>query len=55
MGLSQMQILEHSRQLFIYTMKKKTTEKGKILDLRQKRGSVKSSILRVIQFCRELV
>jgi len=33
-----MQILERLRQLFIYAMKKKTTEKEKSLDLRQKRA-----------------
>ena len=36
-GLSQMQILEHLRQLFLYELSQKETEKEKNLKMRQKR------------------
>lgn len=36
-GLSQMQIIEHLRQLFLYELSQKGTEKEKNLKMRQKR------------------
>ena len=40
-GLSQMQIIEHLRQLFLYDLSQKGTEKEKKLKMRQKRGRQK--------------
>ena len=43
-GLSQMQIIEHLRQLFLYELSQKGTEKEKNLKMSQKRVRQKEDL-----------